>query len=63
MRSQHSASVFKDRTYQVPITIAFDIGGAFNEVLLKKTINVINLASNVVNMLITYTVRGKILEG
>ena len=29
MSSQHSASIFQDRTYQAPITNAFDISGAF----------------------------------
>ena len=48
-RSPHSASVFQDRMYQAPITIAFDMSGAFTEDLLKKRFNAISLADIVVN--------------
>ena len=39
--------------YQAPITVAFDISGAFTEDPLKITFNVISLADNVVNMRIS----------
>ena len=52
MRSPHDASVFQDRTYQALIAIAFDMSGALTKVTLKKTFNIVSLASNVINMLI-----------